>query len=224
MKTLKQHIQEAFKLGEDNFKSRNERYTCQPKDIDELHKILKERLKKDKDADLNDIDVSKITDFGRLPNRDDDVGVFYGLDPHNIDISKWDVSNARDMYVMFFGCKNLNCDLSKWDVSKVKNMTYMFMGCQKFEGKGLENWNVSNVISMSCMFKNCKKFNCDLGNWDVSNVKDIFFMFDECENFEGKGLDKWKIPKETKVFNMFYDCPNLKTKPDWFLDQIKNMK
>ena len=40
--------------------------------------------------------------------------LFYKLDPHNIDISEWDVSNATSLAQMFYECKNFNCDLSQW--------------------------------------------------------------------------------------------------------------
>ena len=108
MKTLKIYIQEAFKLGDDNFKSKKERYTCQPQTKDELQEILHERLKEDKNVNLNDIDVSKITDMSELFGR---------LDPYNIDISDWDVSNVKNMEKMFYCCENFDCDFVRLFVS-----------------------------------------------------------------------------------------------------------
>ena len=70
-------------------------YNYFPKTKEELRKILEERLTKDKNADLNDIDVSQITNMFEL---------FYKLDPHNIDISNWDVSNVTNMSYMFLNC------------------------------------------------------------------------------------------------------------------------
>ena len=55
--------------------------------------------------------------------------LFRNLDPYNIDISEWDVSNVEDMEYMFFGCEKFNSDLSRWDVSNVENMGYMFGNC-----------------------------------------------------------------------------------------------
>ena len=49
-------------------------------------------------------------------------------------------------------------DISKWNVSNVKDMKYMFYMCESFEGKGLENWDVSNVTNMIWMFYNCNSF------------------------------------------------------------------
>ena len=107
----------------------NKTYSCKPKDKKELEKIIKERLKKDEDADLNDIDVSDITNM---------IYLFVDLDPHNIDISKWDVSNVINMHGMFEGCVNFNCDLSKWDVSKVEDMEWMFYMCNSLKNR--PNW------------------------------------------------------------------------------------
>ena len=46
----------------------------------------------------------------------------------NKDISKWDVSNVKDMSDMFW-VSNFNGDISSWDVSNVKDMSDMFDGC-----------------------------------------------------------------------------------------------
>ena len=143
MKTLIQHIQEAFRVNKDY---KPERYSCHPKDKQELIYILEKRLQEDKNADLNDIDVSKIKDMSVL---------FFELDPHNIDISEWDVSNVERMEYMFDGCENFNCDLSDWDVSNVEDMHCMFDGCKSFEGEGLKYWKVSKVKDMSYMFGGC---------------------------------------------------------------------
>jgi len=39
----------------------------------------------------------------------------------NGDISKWDVSNVRNMLYIFRGCKSLKCDISGWNTSSVKH-------------------------------------------------------------------------------------------------------
>ena len=133
----------SFRINQDN---RPDQYTCQPKNKDELRKILKDRLKEDPNADLNDIDVSKIINIS---------AVFTGLNPHNINISDWDMSNVENAGYMFYGCEHFNCDLSNWDMSKVKKIHCMFAYCKKFEGKGLEKWNVSKVEDMSDVFYRC---------------------------------------------------------------------
>ena len=76
--------------------------------------------------------------------------------------------------------------MSKWDVSNVKDMSYAFNYCINFKGKGIENWDVRNVTNMSGMFYDCRKFNCDLNSWDVSNVTKMYDMFNNCTVLKNK--------------------------------------
>ena len=140
MKNINYYISE--KLNIKNIKVHQ--YTCQPKTKEELRAIIEERLKNDDNADLNDIDVSEITDMSAL---------FFRKFPHNINISEWDVSNVTDMTSMFMYGHEFNANLSKWDVSNVKDMYDMFAECEKFNSD-LSAWNVSNVKDMYGMFDN----------------------------------------------------------------------
>ena len=209
MKQLDNYITERLKLTS---KTKSNTYTCQPKSFGELRDILEDRLMgKDKNADLNDIDVSNITDLGGNAHPN---GLFERLDPHNIKIDQWDVSNVINMEDMFFGCKNLECDISKWDVSKVTNMQSMFVRCENFNCD-LSNWNVSNVEDMYYMFYKCNKFNSDISGWNVSNVIDMNHMFAGCENFDCN-LDNWDTSNVEAMSSMFRNCPNLKAFPKWY--------
>jgi len=150
-----------------NSKTKVNKYSSyKPKNKRELKNIIRERLKNNKDADLNDLDVSEITDMGSL---------FYELDPHNIDISEWNVSNVTNMRDMFGNCINFNSNLSNWDVSNVRNMGWMFNDCENFNCN-ISDWNVSKVNLMSFMFYGCKNFDCDLNKWDVSGIVDSGMM------------------------------------------------
>ena len=124
MKSLTTYINEKLVINK-NIKL----HTEYPKTKEELRDILAKRLKENKNADLNDIDVSEIDDMSYL---------FCKLDPHNIDISEWDVSNVKYMYCMFAGCQNFNSDLSNWDVRNVEDMQYMFDGCDSL--KNIPDW------------------------------------------------------------------------------------
>ena len=158
------------------------KYNYYPKDYNELRSLLEQLLEeRGKDADLNDIDTSQITTFYDVENR---KGLFQKLNPHNIDISRWDVSNVKNMSCMFYNCNNFDCDLSNWDVSNVNDMYCMFYDCKNFTGQGLENWDVSNVKNMQQMFWYSKKFDCNLSNWKVDKVENMWHMFSGCDSLK----------------------------------------
>ena len=139
MKSLKESLFDSDLVQKDSF--------FHPKTKNELIDCIKEQLKiQGPDANLNIIDVNKITDMSYL---------FNGLDIRNIDISEWDVSKVLNMSCMFDGCKSFNSDLSKWNVKNIKYMSYMFSECKKFNSD-LSKWNVKNVKYMDDMFYGCK--------------------------------------------------------------------
>ena len=125
------------------------KYNHHPKEKlkDLIEELIKER---GNEADLNDVDVSQITDMSYL---------FYKSN-FNGDISKWDVSGVKWMYYMF-SRSQFNEDISKWDVSGVENMG-IFEGSQ-FNGD-ISNWDVSNVECMRYMFED-SQFNGNISKW-----------------------------------------------------------
>ena len=139
MKPLTYYIQEKLIIK----KSNNYKYFPQTKN--ELKDIILQRIEtKGNEVDLNDIDVSNITDMSRL---------FLSTD-FNGDISKWNVSNVTDMSDMFSWCKSFNKDISQWDVSNVTDMYGMFYGCKAFN-QDISSWDVSKVKDHHFIFSNC---------------------------------------------------------------------
>ena len=139
MKSLKNYIQEKLIIKKTNS------YKYFPETKEELKDIISKRIKTEgKKADLNDIDVSKITDMSNL---------FEGT-VFNGDISNWDVSNVTNMRSMFLNCKAFNQDISGWDVSNVTDMRYMFFGCEEFN-QDISTWDVSGVNNISYIFYGC---------------------------------------------------------------------
>ena len=140
MKSLKSYIQEKLIIKKDNS------YKYFPKTKKELIDIIKKRIEQEgNNVNLNDIDVSKITDMSDL---------FEGTN-FNGDISEWDVSNVTSMYAMFWECKSFNQDISGWDVSGVKYMSYMFAWCEDFN-QDISEWDVSKVKNAYNIFIGCK--------------------------------------------------------------------
>ena len=143
MKSLTNYIQEKLIIKKSKI---IEDYKYFPQTKKELQDIIYKRVKKEgKNVDLNDIDVSNITDMSYL---------FAGLD-FNGNISNWDVSNVTNMLAMFSWCENFNQDISNWNVSNVTYMGYMFEGCYKFN-QDISNWDVSNVKDFDNIFLYCK--------------------------------------------------------------------
>ena len=56
---------------------------------------------------------------------------------------------------MFFK-SSFNGDISKWNVSNVKDMSSMFENSQFSRCEDLEKWNVSKNCDTEDMFSNCK--------------------------------------------------------------------
>ena len=140
MKNLNTYINEALKLGKS-------RYKYYPKTKEELKRLINRRIEQEGNkVDLNDIDVSNITDMSTL---------FGKMKDFNGDISQWDVSNVTDTTYMFYGCKTFNQDISKWIVSNVNNMCGMFYGCAAFN-QDISKWDVSNVIYTIGTFSHCQ--------------------------------------------------------------------
>ena len=109
MKPLNQYIKEKLIINKDYKDAK-----IVVKSFDELRNIVIDRYKKlgpgteQKPIDFNDIDVSNIDYFCTNKGK----GIFcVGLFDHTrfkyIDISDWDVSNAKSMHKMFYWSEKL---------------------------------------------------------------------------------------------------------------------
>ena len=97
----------------------------------ELRRLINQRIEEQgPNCDLNDIDVSGITNMSHL---------FY-RSKFNGDISQWDVSNVVDMTRMFASSK-FDGDISNWDVSRVVSMRKIFSGMTGRLTNKLTNWD-----------------------------------------------------------------------------------
>ena len=202
-------------------------FKYKPKDDNAFKKLVREFLKQtgNYEANLNWIDTSKITSMSHLFVDDMDGMLRYSLDERydsqfNGDISKWDVSNVKDMSGLFFRCPKFNGDISKWNVSNVKDMSEMFQLCKNFNND-ISNWDVSNVKNMSNMFA-CCKFNRDISKWDVSNVTDMSFMF-----YQGKfnkDISNWNVSNVKDMQAMFSGSLFNGDISKWNVSKLKNIQ
>lgn len=153
----KRHVSTKKKIT--SLRKRSDGY-YHPKNKEELNTLVTKILNKNREADLNDIDVSNITDLSNLY-------MIYA----NPNVSNWDVSNVKNM-TSLFSHSRINCNLSNWDVSNVENMSNMFSECQSsLKNCKIENWDVSNVKDMMHMFAYSDVDNLDLSKWNPKNVE-----------------------------------------------------
>lgn len=134
-----------------------------------------------RDVDLNHIDVSACTRMSHVIN-----GVWCGLfeagrrskksnETFCGDVSKWNMSNVKNMLLMFEGCKDFNCDLSKWDVHNVEMMQKAFHECHNFNCD-ISKWDVRHCLVFTRTFKNTSLF-CDLSGWETIDNKHESALF-----------------------------------------------
>ena len=179
-------------------------YKYFPKTKEELVEIIKAEVeRKGWNCSLNHIDTSRITDMSYLFSGNRYYG--YDLEEFNGDISRWNVSNVKDMRCMFLDAESFNQPIGDWDVSNVKDMRCMFKCAESFN-QPIGDWDVSKVTTMESMFDGAYLFNQPIGDWNISNVTDMRWMFYEAESFN-QDLSSWQLKHNFGTDYIVDKCP-----------------
>ena len=121
---------------------------------------------------------------------------------------------------LFYRCNSLISlpDISKWDISNVKNMEGLFGFCSSLKSMpDISEWNTSNVENMNNMFYECNSLISlpDISKWNTSNVYNMEYMFSGCISLISlPNISKWNISNVKDMRNMLYECYSLLSLPD----------
>ena len=186
MKQLNNFILEKLKI---NSKSKINQYNYFPKDKKELIEIIKKKyqeiqkpniygnLTPPKDIlDLNDIDISKITDLSYL---------FEYIKPIKVDMNNWDVSHVTDIHGLFW-TNNIveEIHIENWDVRNIESVYGAFYFCTNIKELNLDNWEFKKCTEFNLMFKGCEKLDTHFtDNWTMPTTHHITTneMFEGCK-------------------------------------------
>ena len=130
-----------------------------------------------------------------------------------LDLTGFDTSNVTSMWKMFWGSEKLtNLNISNFNTKNVTNMEEMFSGLKSIEQLNLSSFDTSSVTDMNNMFYGMSKItSLDLSNFDTSNVTDMSYMFYGVSNIATLDLSNFDTSKVTNMKYMFYGTKELVT-------------
>ncbi len=120
---------------------------------------------------INDWDVSNVTDMGNL---------FEQVTDFNQPLDNWDVSNVVNMSFMFDGATSFNQPLDSWDVSKVEDISHMFRDATSFD-QSLGAWELESLMGAIATFfrsgMSCENFSYTLYGWAINPITNEEVVF-----------------------------------------------
>ena len=128
-----------------------------------------------------------------------------------IDLSKFEASEATSMEKMFRGCSNLNfINFLSFDTSKVVYMYAMFENCIALSSLDLTDFDTSQVSIMQSMFKGCSSLNfLNLTDLKTPKLSISVEMFSGCLLLSSLDFSSFDISGVSQISNMFYNCQKL---------------
>ena len=127
-------------------------------------------------------------------------------------MSKLDVSAAKDMSYAFSGCKMLTkIDLGSWNTAACTNMAYMFSSCEHLMLLNVSSFKTSSVTDFSDMFYQCSNItDLDISSFDTRNATSISLMMAETLH-----MQRFKLGANFKIVNTnFVGTPSSINIPD----------
>ena len=177
MKQLQDYINEKLHI------SQYKNYKYHPKNRQELVELIAKKnqdIKKGDMLDLNDIDVSEITDICYL---------FENIKPVKVNMNNWNVSNVTDIHGLFWNNRiTEEIHIENWDVRNVESAYGVFYFCTKVKKLDLDKWNLSSCKEFDLMFKGCENLDTHFtDNWKMPTHEiTADGMFEGC-----KYIPKW---------------------------------
>jgi len=231
MKTLRQHINEWKLTDSSNVEVAHYIYKYHPKNRWELIDIVRKKLSENiKCPNLNDIDVSNITDLDELfsfscnYSDNDYYGRFNKNNIETIDLRGWDTSKVKNMRNLFFELKGLkHVYLSdKFTVINTPNISGLFLECESLEAIDLSSFDTRNVIQMNHMFGRCHNLKrIRLSNkFVLDKVESVSYMFQECYEMRktsiiNSDIEKWNVSNVCNFMVAFQGCDKSFI-PSWY--------
>ena len=202
-----------------------------PADKEALKKwILEQLIIQGPNANLNNVDLSKLTDLSfAFSRRKNDMAIdkVYGFRTKDrVYGSLGNFFTDKEIY-------KLREKINKawriiWRNDNKFNLTlnseFRIYNIFYYMNPDISDWDVSNINDMHCMFYGDDfNFNCNLDKWDVSNVINMHSMFKYCFQFN-KPLNNWHVDNVKNMKYMFYSC-NYFNQPldNWHVDSVQNM-
>ena len=151
---------------------------------------------------ITELDVSKL-DTSQCKNMS---GMFYRCNNlKKIDVSNFDTNNVTNMSDMFSMCSSLTeLDVSNFDTSQCKDMSGMFYSCKALTELDVSNFDTSNVTDMGQMFRELWWLTeLDVSNFNTSNVTDTNYMFESLREVTDLDLSNWDLGRVNSCGSMF---------------------